>query len=185
MVNDKKNGKKIALKKPKFFDDFKAFIMKGNVLDMAVGIIIGIAFGAVVNSAVNDLIMPPIGYLLGGADFKEMYVILKDGTTTGPPYVNLDAAIKDGAVTFRYGLFINTVINFLIIALVIFLIVKVIAMMKKKDAAKAPTTRPCPQCDTQISLKAKRCPNCTSDVPPEKTEEKKADDEDEDEEDEK
>jgi large conductance mechanosensitive channel len=180
MANVKKNGKKIALKKPKFFDDFKAFIMKGNVLDMAVGIIIGIAFGAVVSSAVNDLIMPPIGYLMGGADFKEMYVILKDGSTTGPPYASLDAAIKDGAVTFRYGLFINTVINFLIVALVIFLIVKVIASMRKKDAAKAPTTRACPECDTQISLKATRCPNCTSKVEP-VVEEKKTDDEDKDE----
>jgi len=169
----KKKGPKIELKKPGFIDEFKAFISKGNVLDMAVGIIIGIAFGAVINSAVSDLIMPPIGLALGGVDFKQMYLILKSGTV-GPPYLSLDAATADGAVTLRYGVFCNTVINFLIIALVIFLIVKLVGMMKKKDAAKAPTTRACPQCDTQISLKAKKCPNCTSAVEPVAEEKPKA-----------
>jgi large conductance mechanosensitive channel len=182
----KKKGIKIEVKTPGFIAEFKAFISKGNVLDMAVGIIIGIAFGAVISSAVNDMIMPPVGLALGGVDFKEQYWLLEDGTN-GPPYQSLDNATKDGAVTLRYGVFCNAVINFLIIAVVIFIIVKVVNMMKKKEAAKAPTTMACPQCDTQISLKAKKCPNCTSTVEAVPEEKPKAaeKDEDEDEEDDK
>jgi len=154
-----------------FIAEFKAFISKGNVLDMAVGIIIGIAFGAVISSAVNDMIMPPVGLGLGGVDFKEQYILLKDGTE-GPPYASLDNATKDGAVTLRYGNFCNTVINFLIISFIVFLIVKIVATMKKKEEAKPPTTRACPHCDSQISRKATRCPNCTSEVEPVKEEKK-------------
>ena len=181
----------VVIKKPKFMDDFKAFITKGNMMDLAVGIIIGVAFGAVITSLVNDVLMPPIGMALGGVDFKEWYLLLKEGTVGGP-YPSLSAATADGAVTLRWGAFINALINFLIIALVIFVIIKMIARMKAKEAAKAPTTRACPHCDTQISLKATRCTNCTSEVPPEKKEEpklvkkgkKEEDEDDEDEEDE-
>jgi large conductance mechanosensitive channel len=166
----------VELKKPKFMDDFKAFITKGNMMDLAVGIIIGVAFGAVITSLVNDVLMPPIGLALGGVDFKEWYILLKEGTVGGP-YPSLAAATTDGAVTWRFGMFINALINFLIVALVIFLIVKMMASMKRKaadkEAAKGPTTRACPHCDTQISLKATRCPNCTSEVTPETKEEAK------------
>ena len=146
--------------------DFKAFIMKGNVVDMAVGIIIGIAFGLVINSIVKDIIMPPIGLALGNVDFQNLYVVLKEGTTTGP-YASQAAAAAAGAVTINYGIFINTIINFLIIAAVLFFfIVRPIAKMnaKKAPAPAAPTTKECPYCFSNIPIKATRCPNCTSEV---------------------
>jgi large conductance mechanosensitive channel len=145
--------------------DFKAFIMKGNVVDMAVGIIIGVAFGAIVASAVKDVIMPPIGLALGKIDFANLVIVLKQGTTPGP-YASLAAAQAAGAVTLNYGLFINTIINFLIIAAVVFFfIVRPIAKMqapKTVAAPAAPTTKECPFCYTNIPIKATRCPNCTS-----------------------
>ena len=166
---------RLPIKKPKMMTEFKEFIAKGNVLGMAVGIIIGIAFGTVVNSMVNDVLMPPVGLALGGADFSESYVVLKGvdvkvyDNATGQnvtkhvdSFPSLSAAKTAGANTWRYGLFINTIINFLIIALVIFLIVKGIGMMSRKEEKKAPTTKACPFCDTQIPIKAARCPNCTS-----------------------
>ncbi len=145
--------------------DFKAFILRGNVVDMAVGIIIGVAFGAIVSSIVKDVIMPPIGLALGKIDFSNLAIVLKQGTTPGP-YATLAAAQAAGAVTLNYGLFINTIINFLIIALVVFFfIVRPIARMqapKKAAAPAAPTTKECPFCFTEIPIKASRCPNCTS-----------------------
>ena len=145
--------------------DFKAFIMKGNVVDMAVGIIIGVAFGAIVSSAVKDVIMPPIGLALGKVDFSNLFVMLQPGKVPGP-YPSLAEAQAAGAVTINCGLFINTIINFLIIALVVFFfIVRPIARMqapKKVAAPAAPTTKECPFCYTNISIKATRCPNCTS-----------------------
>lgn len=145
--------------------DFKAFIMRGNVVDMAVGIIIGAAFGAIVGSMVKDVIMPPVGLALGKIDFSNLAIVLKQGTTPGP-YASLAAAQTAGAVTLNYGLFINTIINFLILALVIFFfIVRPIARMqapKKVAAPAAPTTKECPFCYTNIPIKATRCPNCTS-----------------------
>lgn len=145
--------------------DFKAFIMRGNVVDMAVGIIIGVAFGTIVSSLVKDVIMPPIGLALGKIDFANLMVVLKQGTTPGP-YDSLAAAQAAGAVTINYGLFINTVITFLIIAFVVFFfIVRPIARMqapKKVEAPAAPTTKECPFCFTNIPIKATRCPNCTS-----------------------
>lgn len=147
--------------------DFKAFIMRGNVVDMAVGIIIGAAFGAIVSSLVKDVIMPPIGLGLGKIDFANLLVVLKQGTTPGP-YASLAAAQAAGAVTLNYGLFINTIITFLIIAFVVFFfIVRPIARLqapKKAVAAApaAPTTKECPFCFTNIPIKATRCPNCTS-----------------------
>jgi large conductance mechanosensitive channel len=145
--------------------DFKAFIMRGNVVDMAVGIIIGAAFGAIVTSLVKDVIMPPIGLALGNIDFSNLLVVLKEGATTPGPYATLDAAQKAGAVTLNYGLFINTIIIFLIIAFVVFFfIVRPIAKLsaKKVETPVAPTTKECPFCFTNIPIKATRCPNCTS-----------------------
>ena len=144
--------------------DFKAFIMRGNVVDMAVGIIIGAAFGAIVNSVVKDVIMPPIGLVLGNIDFSSLAVVLKEGTPPGP-YTSLTAAQTAGAVTINYGLFINTLINFLIIAAVVFFfIVRPIPHLQapKKDAA--PANKDCPFCAMSIPVKAVRCPNCTSEL---------------------
>ncbi len=145
--------------------DFKAFIMRGNVVDMAVGIIIGAAFGAIVSSMVKDIIMPPIGLVLGKIDFANLAIVLKEGTPPGP-YPTLAAAQAAGAVTLNYGLFINTIINFLIIASVVFFfIVRPIARLqapRKVTEPAAPTTKECPFCFTSIPIKATRCPNCTS-----------------------
>ena len=147
--------------------DFKAFITRGNVIDMAVGIIIGVAFGAVVSSFVNDVIMPPIGLALGKVDFANLFAILKEGLTPGP-YASLAEAKAAGAVSINYGAFINTVVNLLIIAAVVFfLIVRPVARMQAaKQAAEpaAPTTKDCPFCATAIPVNAKRCPHCTSEL---------------------
>jgi len=140
--------------------EFKAFIMRGNVVDLAIGVIIGGAFGAIVSSLVKDIIMPPIGLLLGKVDFAKLYVAL-DGKT----YESLAKAQELGAPTLNYGQFINTIINFLIIGFVIFLIVKAINKMQKPAAAPAPTTKNCVVCATEIPLAAKRCPHCTSELP--------------------
>ncbi len=150
--------------------DFKAFIMRGNVVDMAVGIIIGAAFGVIVTSLVKDIIMPPIGLALGNVDFSNMFVVLKEGAAAPAPYDSLAAAKAAGAVTINYGTFINTIITFLIIALVIFFfVVRPIAHMNapKKAAAAAPaapTTKECPYCYSSIPIKATRCPHCTSEL---------------------
>jgi large conductance mechanosensitive channel len=146
--------------------DFKTFITRGNVIDMAVGIIIGIAFGAVINSLVKDVIMPPIGLALGNVDFANLFVVLKEGLTPGP-YASLAAAQAAGAVTINYGTFINTVVNLLILAAVVFfLIVRPVARMqaRKKAEEPAPTTKECPYCFTSIPIQATRCPNCTSEL---------------------
>jgi large conductance mechanosensitive channel len=151
----------------KMLQDFKTFIMRGNVIDMAVGIIIGIAFGAVVNSFVKDVIMPPIGLALGNVDFANLFVVLKEGLTPGP-YASLAAAQAAGAVTINYGTFINAVVNLLIIAAVVFFfIVRPVARMqarKKAEEPAAPTTKECPYCFSSIPIKATRCPNCTSEL---------------------
>ena len=137
--------------------DFKEFIMRGNVMDMAIGIIIGTAFGAIINSLVHDIIMPPIGLLLGHINFTDLFINL-----SGTAYSSLKAAQDAGAATINYGVFINTIINFLIIALVIFLIVRALNRMKKPAPAAAVATKDCPYCFTAIPKKATRCPNCTS-----------------------
>ena len=139
--------------------EFKEFAMRGNVLDMAIGIIIGAAFGKIISSVVNDIIMPPIGLLLGKVDFSSLFVNL-----SGMPYASLAEAKAAGAATINYGLFINTVLDFVIVAFVIFLIVKQVNRLKKKEAPPAPTTRDCPLCCTAIPVKATRCPHCTSEV---------------------
>lgn len=146
--------------------DFRTFIMRGNVVDMAVGIIIGAAFGAIINSLVKDVVMPPIGLALGKIDFSNMAAVIKQGTTPGP-YPTLTAAQDAGAVTLNYGQFVNTIINFLIVsAVVFFAIVRPIAHMQARTAKAtpqpAPATKECPFCATNIPIKATRCPNCTS-----------------------
>ena len=162
-MDDKENREE----ETRMLQDFKAFIMRGNVIDMAVGIIIGIAFGAVVNSFVKDIIMPPIGLALGDVDFANLFVILKEGLTPGP-YASLADAQAAGAVTINYGTFINTVVNLVIIAAVVFfLIVRPVARMqarKKAEEPAAPATKECPYCATSIPINASRCPNCTSEL---------------------
>jgi len=147
--------------------DFKAFITRGNVIDMAVGIIIGIAFGLVVNSFVKDIIMPPIGLALGDVDFINLFVVLKEGLVPGP-YASLADAQAAGAITINYGTFVNTVVNLVIIAAVVFfLIVRPVARMqarKKAEEPAAPATKECPYCATSIPINASRCPNCTSEL---------------------
>jgi large conductance mechanosensitive channel len=148
--------------------DFKGFIMRGNVVDMAIGIIIGAAFGAIVASLVRDIIMPPIGLALSGIDFSSLMVVIKQGVPPGP-YADPATALAAKAVTINYGTFLLTVISFIIIAAVVFfLIVRplVRATAPKKPAeAPAPTTKDCPRCYTAIPIKATRCPNCTSELP--------------------
>ena len=142
--------------------DFKEFIMRGNAVSMAVGVIIGIAFGGIINSLVNDILMPPVGLLLGKVDFSNLFVVLKEGATSGP-YLSLSAAKEAGAVTLNYGTFIITIINFLIIAIVLFFIIKAVNRLIKKKEVK-PSTKDCPFCFTLINVKATRCPNCTSEL---------------------
>jgi len=147
------------------FKEFKEFAMRGNVLDMAVGIIIGVAFGAIVNSLVADVIMPPIGLALGNVDFSNLFIVLKAGGTAGP-YASLAAAKQAGAVTLNYGFFINTIINFIIVAFAVFLLVKGINRLRRKQAAlpAEPTTKQCPYCLSTVSIKATRCAFCTSEL---------------------
>ncbi len=147
------------------FKEFKDFAMRGNVVDMAVGIIIGAAFGTIVKSLVADVIMPPIGLLLGGIDFTNLFVVLKQGATAGP-YGTLDLAKEAGAVTLNIGVFINTIISFIIVAFAVFLVIRNLNKMKKTEEAPPaePTTKDCPHCFSTIAIKAKRCAFCTSDV---------------------
>jgi large conductance mechanosensitive channel len=145
--------------------EFKEFIMRGNVIDMAVGIIIGVAFGAIVKSLVDDVIMPPIGLLLGHVDFSNLFIVLKHGATAGP-YASVADAKKAGAVTINYGLFVNTIISFIIIAFAVFLLVRSINQLKRQPEAApaAPTAKECPYCLYSIPIKATRCPHCTSEL---------------------
>lgn len=148
--------------------DFKTFILRGSVVDLAVGIIIGVAFGAIVNSLVKDVIMPPVGLALGKVDFANLFVVLKEGAAAGP-YPSLAAAQADGAVSINYGVFINTVINFLILASILFFfIIRPVAKFHERhkavEAAPPPSTKECPFCFTGIPVKATRCPNCTSEL---------------------
>jgi len=137
--------------------EFKEFVIKGNVIDLAVGIIIGIAFGAIVTSLVNDIIMPPIGLLLGKINFSDLFINL-----SGTAYPSLKAAKDAGAATINYGVFLNAVINFIIVAFVVFLLVKQVNRMKKEPAPAEPNTKECKYCLSNIPVKATRCPHCTS-----------------------
>ena len=153
-------------KKKGIVSEFKAFIMRGNVIDLAVGVIIGGAFQAIVNSLVNDIIMPVIGLILNGIDFSSKFIAL-DGNT----YASIDEATAAGAAVLTYGNFISAIINFLIMAFVIFLIVKGINKVadktKKPEEEAAPTTKTCPFCKSEIAIEATKCPHCTSDIPAE------------------
>ena len=146
--------------------EFKEFAMRGNVLDMAVGIIIGAAFGTIVNSLVADVIMPPIGLLLGNIDFSNLFFVLKQGTKAAAPYESLAAAKAAGAVSINYGFFINTVISFLIVAFAVFLLIRGINQLKRKEEAPpaVPTTKECPYCLSTVPIKATRCGHCTSEL---------------------
>jgi large conductance mechanosensitive channel len=144
--------------------EFKAFALKGNVLDLAVGIIIGGAFGTIVKSLVDDVIMPPIGLLLGDVDFSSLFLLLKPGPKAPPPYASLADAKAAGAVTINYGQFINNVVTFLIIAFAVYLVVRVANRLKPQDATGAPTTKDCPYCRMAIPVGATRCPHCTTEL---------------------
>jgi large conductance mechanosensitive channel len=139
--------------------EFKEFALRGSVIDLAIGVIIGAAFGKIVTSLTNDIIMPPIGLLLGGVNFTDLFIALD-----GNEYASLAAAQAVGAPTINYGVFINTILDFIIVAFVIFLIVRQMNRMKRAPAPAAPSTKECPYCYTQIPIPAARCPNCTSDL---------------------
>ena len=141
--------------------EFKEFTMRGNVLDMAIGIIIGAAFGKIITSFVNDILMPPIGLLLGRVDFSNLFVNL-----SGQPYGSLEEAQAAGAATINYGLFLNTVLDFIIVAFVIFLLIRQVNRLKRESEAlpAEPTTKECPYCLSTIPIKATRCPHCTSEI---------------------
>jgi len=147
--------------------EFRDFAMRGNVVDMAVGIIIGAAFGTIVNSLVKDVIMPPIGLALGKVDFSNLFVVLKGGATP-PPYSSVADAAGAGAVSINYGMFLNTVINFVIVAFAVFLLIRMVNRARARVEAPAPeavpTTKACPYCLSAVPIKATRCPFCTSDL---------------------
>jgi len=143
--------------------EFKEFAMRGNVVDMAVGIIIGAAFGSIVQSLVADVIMPPIGFVLGNVDFSNLFVTIRDGAAVAGPYVSLAEAQKAGAVTINYGMFANKIISFLIVAFAVFMLVRGMNKLIKKEQPPV-TTKDCPFCFTAIPLKALRCPHCTSEL---------------------
>ena len=145
--------------------EFKEFAMRGNVVDMAVGIIIGAAFGTIVKSLVADIIMPPIGLLLGNVDFSNLFIVLKQGATAGP-FATIAEAQKAGAVTINYGMFVNTVISFLIVAFAVFLLIRALNKLQREEEAppEEPTTKDCPHCLSTIPIKATRCGHCTSEL---------------------
>ena len=151
----------LKIKEHKILGEFKAFIMRGNVMDMAIGVIIGGAFGKIVSSLVNDILMPPIGKLLGGVDFSNLFLVLGQGA-----FDSLKTAKDAGAATLNYGLFVNTLINFVIVAFALFMVVKGMNSMRREEPAPAaaPTTKDCPHCLSAIPLKATRCAHCTSTV---------------------
>ncbi|MFZ2224847.1 MAG: large-conductance mechanosensitive channel protein MscL [Candidatus Deferrimicrobium sp.] len=145
--------------------EFKEFAMRGNVIDMAVGIIIGAAFGTIIGTLVSDVLMPPIGLVLGNVDFANLFIVLKEGKIAGP-YATVAAAKAAGAVTLNYGMFVNTVVNFLIVAFAIFFLIRGMNALKKKEEAPPaiPTTKECPHCLSTIPFKATRCGHCTSEL---------------------
>lgn len=146
------------------FKEFKEFALKGNVLDMAVGIIIGAAFGAIVQSLVADVLMPPLGLLFNRVDFANLFVVLKEGTPVGP-YVSLALAREAGAVTLNYGQFINTIVRFIIISIVIFYVIRTMNRLKRKEQTESvPNTKLCSFCRSSVDIEATRCPHCTSEL---------------------
>jgi large conductance mechanosensitive channel len=148
----------------KMLKEFKEFAIKGNAVDLAIGVVIGAAFGGIVSSLVKDVIMPPIGLLTGGVDFSNLFILLQAGKDGAQHYASLKLAQDAGAVTLNIGVFINTLINFLIIAFSVFLLVRGIQRLKRPKPTSAPVAKDCPFCAMTIPLKAKRCPHCTSQV---------------------
>jgi large conductance mechanosensitive channel len=149
-----------------FLREFKEFAARGNVVDLAVGVIIGAAFSTVINTFVNDVMMPPIGLLIGDVDFKNIFFVLRRGTDPGP-YASVEAAKEAGAVTLNIGLFINAIFSFILVAFAAFLLVRTINRIRRSEVAPAPpATRKCPYCVSDIPLAAVRCPQCTSEVAP-------------------
>ena len=146
------------------WQEFKAFVMRGNVMDLAVGVIIGAAFGAIVKSLVDDILMPPLGLVTGGLDFSNQFLLLKAGAKAAPPYATPAAAHDAGAITLNYGLFLNNVLTFLIVALAIFMVVRAVNRLQRQPAPPTPDTKPCPYCTMTVSLQASRCPHCTSEL---------------------
>jgi large conductance mechanosensitive channel len=143
--------------------DFRAFIMRGNVIDLAIGVIIGVAFGAVVKSLVDDVIMPPIGLATGGIDFSNKFIVLKDGAAAAAPYASVAAAKAAGATTLNYGIFVNNVVSFLIVGFCAFLVVRSASRFMRAPEAPVPAkTKTCPYCAMEIPVAASRCPECTS-----------------------
>ncbi|MBI9043514.1 MAG: large conductance mechanosensitive channel protein MscL [Anaerolineaceae bacterium] len=141
--------------------EFKNFAMKGNVLDLAVGIILGVAFGSIISSLVDDILMPPVGLLLGNVDFSNLFLILREGAVAGP-YASVSAAAESGAITMNYGLFINTLVNFTIVAFAMFLLIKATKGLQKEEPEALPATKKCPYCFSAILVEATRCAFCTS-----------------------
>ena len=149
--------------------EFREFAMRGNMVDLAVGIILGVAFGTIVSSLVADVIMPPIGLLLGKVDFSNMFIVLREGAKAAGPYTSLASAKAAGAVSINYGVFINAIVNFIIVALAVFVLVRTINRARQRTEARkeaaapvTPTTKDCPYCFSKININASRCPNCTS-----------------------
>lgn len=143
---------------------FRDFVMRGNVLDLAVAVIIGAAFTKIVNSLVEDIIMPPIGLLLGNVDFINLFAVLKEGTKAAPPYTTLAEAKAAGAVTLNYGQFLGSIVTFLIVALVVYMMIRSIARLGPKKADAPATTKDCPYCVSKIPLKATKCAFCTAEL---------------------
>lgn len=150
------------------WEDLRQFALRGNAVDMAIGIVVGAAFGTIVRSLVDDVLMPPVGLLLGNVDFEDLFLVLKAGAQAVPPYATLADAQTAGAVTINYGRFINNVVAFIIVALAMFLVVRGMRRLQEgeieESAEEAPQTVPCPYCYTEIPAEARRCPNCTSDL---------------------
>lgn len=152
--------------------EFKKFILRGNLVDLAVGFTVGAAFSTVAKSLVNDIIMPPIGFLLGNTDFSNLFILLRPGTTTAPPYTSPEAADAAGAITLNYGAFINNILSLLVVAVAMFLIIRAVNQLdeglevikgkKKKTKKDQPSNKKCPYCYTTIDYRATKCPNCTS-----------------------
>lgn len=153
-----------------FLEEFKKFVLRGNLLDLAVGFTVGAAFSTVAKSLVNDIIMPPVGLLLGGADFSNFLVVLRPGDSSAPPYATLDDAQTAGAVTLNYGAFINNVVALMLVALVMFFLIRAVNRIDReldkrfdtKDEEGTPANKKCPHCRTTIDYHATRCPYCTS-----------------------
>lgn len=145
------------------FKEFKEFAVKGNALDLAIGVIIGVAFGSIVTSLVKDILMPPIGVITGGLDFSNKFLVLKEAPN-GATFATPADALKAGAITWNYGNFISLIINFLIVAFCVFLLVRAINKMKRPAPTAAPVSKDCPFCQMTIPVKATRCPHCTSEM---------------------